>query len=60
MDQTNAILRYLKRKHPEKDEENVASGSGLSSNNNNSQKDGKIEGQLDMHDKNVRDGPIEG
>jgi len=35
MDQTNSILRYLKTKHPKKNEENVASGSGVGSNINN-------------------------
>jgi len=29
MDRTNSILRYLKRKNPEKDEENVVSDSGV-------------------------------
>jgi len=38
----------------------LASGSGVGSNINNSQKDGNMEGQSNMHDKNIRDGPNEG
>jgi len=34
MDQSNSILRYLKRNHPEKGEENNTSGSGIGSNIN--------------------------
>ena len=51
MDWTNSILRYLKRKNREKDEENVASDSGAGSNVNNSE---QMESQSDIHDKNYK------
>ena len=38
---------------------NTASGSGVDSNINNSKKDRKREGQPNMNEKNIRDGPSE-
>jgi len=38
----NSILRYLKRKKPEKGEENNASDSGVGSNINKCQRDGEM------------------
>ena len=51
MNRTNSILWYLKRKNPGKDEENVASDSGVGSNVNNSQ---KMERLSDIQDKNYK------
>ena len=57
MDRFNSILRYLKRKKPEKDEENNASGSGVDYNINKCQRDGGNEGESNIHSKSEGNEP---
>ena len=55
-DRFNSILRYLKRKQPEKGRENNASGSGVGSNVNECQRDGGNESESNTH-KSGGNGP---
>lgn len=60
MDQSDSILRYLKKKQLEKGGENNASGSGVGSNINECQRDRENEGESNIHSKSGGNGPSGG